>query len=70
MSVLPTDLRILPAAQRIQLAEALWDSVAAEQNSMELTDAQKMELDRRLAARHGRSAASPWADVKRRILGQ
>ena len=70
MSSLPADLLSLPAAERLQLAEALWDSVAEDQASVDLTDGQKAELDRRLEARRGRSAASSWADVKRRILGK
>lgn len=70
MSSLPADLLRLPAAERLQLAEALWDSVAEDQASIDLTDGQKAELDRRLEARRGRSAASSWVDVKRRILGQ
>ena len=70
MSSVPADLRQLPVAERISLVEALWDSIADDQSQLELTEPQKTELDRRLAAREGRSAASPWADVKRRILGQ
>jgi putative addiction module component (TIGR02574 family) len=70
MSSLPADLLSLPAAERLQLAEALWDSVAEDQASIDLTDGQKAELDCRLDARQGRSAASSWADVKRRILGK
>ena len=47
----PTDLNIskLSVAERIQLAEDLWDSVAAETGDLTLTDAQQAELDRRLA---------------------
>jgi putative addiction module component (TIGR02574 family) len=70
MSSVPADIRQLPVAERITLVEALWDSIADDQSQLELTEAQKAELDRRLAVRAGRSAASPWADVKRRILGQ
>jgi putative addiction module component (TIGR02574 family) len=70
MSSVPADLRQLPVAERITLVEALWDSIADDQSQLELTEAQKAELDRRLAVREGRSAASPWADVKRRILGR
>ncbi len=46
-----TDLDIsrLSVAERIQLAEDLWDSVAAETGDLPLTEAQAAELDRRLA---------------------
>ena len=46
-----TDLDIsgLSVAERIQLAEDLWDSVAADTGDLPLTEAQTAELDRRLA---------------------
>lgn len=69
MSSLPADLRQLPVPERMSLVEALWDSIADDQSQLEWTEAQKSELDRRLEAREGRSAASSWDDVKRRILG-
>jgi putative addiction module component (TIGR02574 family) len=34
---------------RIRLLQEIWDSIAAEQAYPELTDAQKQELDRRIA---------------------
>ena len=45
-----TDLDIskLSLAERIQLAEDLWDSVAAETGGLPLTAAQAAELDHRL----------------------
>ncbi|MBL9165012.1 MAG: addiction module protein [Planctomycetaceae bacterium] len=70
MSSVPADLRLLPVAERISLVEALWETIADDQTELDLTEAQKAELDRRLVAREGRSAASPWEDVKRRILGK
>ncbi len=44
------DFSRLSLAERIQLAEDLWDSVAAESGGLPLTAAQAAELDRRLAA--------------------
>jgi putative addiction module component (TIGR02574 family) len=38
----------LTIAERIQLAEDIWDSVAAFPEAIPLTDAQKEVLDRRL----------------------
>lgn len=70
MSLIPNDIRRLPVGDRITLVEELWDSIADDQNQIVLSDAQKSELDRRLAAREGRFAASLWSDVKRRILGK
>jgi putative addiction module component (TIGR02574 family) len=71
MSMLPSDIRHLPIDDRLTLVGELWDSIAEDRHHIELTEAQKSELDSRLAARASRqSMASPWAEVKRRILGQ
>ncbi len=71
MSMLPSDIRQLTVADRLLLVEELWESIADDESQIELTDAQKAELDRRLAAREKRGDASaPWPQVKRRILGQ
>ena len=64
------ELLKLPVAERIDLAMALWDSVAAPdlQAHLPLTDAQKTELDRR-EDEHRRDPSSgiPWEEVQRRI---
>ena len=44
-----SDLLHLSVAERLQLVEDLWDSIAAQPEALELTEAQKEELDRRLA---------------------
>ena len=44
------DLLELSVAERIQLVEDLWDSIAAVPEALPLTDAQREELDRRLDA--------------------
>jgi len=70
-STLPPEIRELPVPERVALAEQIWDSVAEDESQFELTDAQKAELDRRLAARASSdSRGSDWAEVKRRILGK
>lgn len=38
----------LSIPERIRLVEEIWDTIAAENEAFELTDAQKRELDRRL----------------------
>ncbi len=45
-----TNLRDLPIEQRIRLVEDLWDSIAAEQHVLLLTEEQKAVLDQRLDA--------------------
>ena len=42
-------LRLTPA-DRIRLAQDLWDSIAADPDALVLTDAQRALLDERLAA--------------------
>ena len=44
------ELRTLPIGERIQLVEDLWDSIAAAQALLPLTEEQRAELDRRLDA--------------------
>ena len=65
-----TDLDIskLSLAERMQLAEDLWDSVAAETGELPLTEAQAAELDRRLAAlERDPEAGESWQVVRARI---
>ena len=56
-------------SERNMLAEALWDSIVAEGSVIKLTDAQKKELDQRLAAFEiEHDPGSSWSSVKVRIL--
>lgn len=49
MSAILDEIKQLDFAERIQLVEDLWDSVAAQATELPLTEAQRAELDRRLA---------------------
>ena len=59
------ELMELTPEERIQLAEDLWDSIAADEMPP-LTDEQMEEMDRRFAE-HERdpSSALPWEDVRK-----
>ena len=58
MANLPLDeLLKLTVAERIQLAEDLWDSIAAKPDALPLTDRQRAEIDLRLAE-HDRAPES------------
>ncbi|MEK6301496.1 MAG: addiction module protein [Acidobacteriota bacterium] len=46
---LVAEILALPASERMLLVEAIWDSIAAAPEALELTLWQKDELDRRLA---------------------
>ncbi|MBT9149116.1 MAG: hypothetical protein DDT28_00537 [Dehalococcoidia bacterium] len=63
------NLRTLPLVERIRLVEDLWDSIAADQVALPITDEQRAELDRRLDAYEsgeikGRVASEVIADIR------
>jgi putative addiction module component (TIGR02574 family) len=65
-------LQEIPLEERIQLVEDLWDSIAADQQTLQLTTEQKAELDRRLDAYEtdrnpGRPALEVIEDIRRRL---
>jgi putative addiction module component (TIGR02574 family) len=65
------ELLKLPAAERVEIALALWDSLEdAELDALvPLTDEQKAELDRRLAEHEQNpTSAIPWEQVRRDLL--
>jgi putative addiction module component (TIGR02574 family) len=63
------ELLQLSPAERIQLAEDLWDSVAAMPEAIPpLTEVQRAEIDRRLAAyTESPASALPWDDVRAKL---
>ncbi|MES9814241.1 MAG: addiction module protein [Candidatus Thiodiazotropha sp.] len=65
------EIQSLTISERIMLAEALWDSIVAEDSKIKLTETQKNELDRRLAAFEiDQDVGSTWSIVKARILSK
>lgn len=68
-SLLKELLQLTPA-ERIELAEDLWDSIEPEEMPP-LTQAQKQEIERRYAE-HVRnpSRGTKWEDVKTRLLAR
>ncbi len=62
-------LKTLSVAERIQLVEDLWDSIAITQEEFGLSEAQQIELERRLdALEQNQSPLSSWSEVKARVL--
>ena len=62
----------LPIKERIRLVEDIWDSIAADQLALDLTQAQKAELDRRLDAFEkdgdvGREVSEVISDIRSRL---
>jgi putative addiction module component (TIGR02574 family) len=64
-----SELFKLSAAERIQLAEDLWDSVAAEPELLPpITDNQRTEIERRLTEHaQNPSAATIWHEARARL---
>lgn len=59
----------LPVIERVKLVQAIWDSVSELPEPYPLSDAEREKIDRRLEAyRRNPEAASPWPEVKERIL--
>jgi putative addiction module component (TIGR02574 family) len=66
--LLKVDISLLSVAERIQLAEDLWDSILEQQEEIPLTEAQKQELDRRVKNyKKNPTSGSIWEDVKKRL---
>jgi putative addiction module component (TIGR02574 family) len=68
-SQLVDQARGLPLEQRIQLIDALWESIAEEGYEPPLTPAQADELDRRLAAhRRDPNDVVPWESIQKELI--
>jgi len=70
--IMNTKLQELPVEERIRIVEDLWDSIAAEQKSLQLTSEQKEELNRRIDTyeadgNRGRLATDVVADIRRKL---
>ncbi len=69
MSSLMASLNIdrLSVMERIQLVQEIWDSIVPSVEQLPLTEAQRQELDRRLAALQANPAnIIPWEEVEAR----
>jgi putative addiction module component (TIGR02574 family) len=61
----------LPTAARVEIAQEIWDSVAAHPEGVALTAAQQEELERRWQAFEQSPADGElWEDVKRALLSE
>jgi putative addiction module component (TIGR02574 family) len=61
----------LSVEDRLALVEAIWDSLAREVEQAPLPEAQRQELERRLADSIARpDAVTPWEVVKARALAR
>ena len=70
ISTRTVDLLELSVAERMQMVEDIWDSIAAVPEAVPLSEELKKELDRRLEAYHlDPDAGSPWIAVRERLRG-
>jgi len=59
----------LSVSERIILAEQLWDSVLDQEATIEITENQQLELDRRMQSyQSDNNIGSPWQDVINRVI--
>jgi putative addiction module component (TIGR02574 family) len=60
----------LPPTERLQLVEALWDSLVEVPEAIPISADIREELDRRLAAYYADpSSARPWDEIKAELFG-
>ncbi|HEX7152969.1 MAG TPA: addiction module protein [Thermoanaerobaculia bacterium] len=72
MSRVPLD-RIfeLPAAERVEIAQQIWESVFDHPEAVPLTAAQKAELERRWRAfEQNPEEGESWDEVKKSLLAE
>ncbi len=64
-------LRRLSLAERLQLVEDLWDTIAAEADSLPVPASHREQLAlRRAAHRSNPSAVIPWEEVRRQLWAE
>ena len=62
------DILRLSVAERLQLAENIWESISAHPESLPVTEAQKQEIDRRLEAHSKQpSEGRSWEEVRAKL---
>ena len=70
-STVLTEIASLSVDERIRLVEAIWDTISLEPANFEVTEAQKQELVRRLAAHNANpSDVISWEEVKAKALAR
>lgn len=66
-----SELAELPVQERIRLVEALWDTITEHPESIELSPAERRELNRRMEAYlKDPSEGTPWSEVKSKLLAR
>jgi len=59
----------LSIPERIRLVEEIWDTIAEDNEAFELTETQKLELDRRLdLARNNPGRGRTWDEIRSEFM--
>ena len=62
------EIRMLDISERILLVEEIWDSIAQEQEHLELSEYEKKILDERLLSlQNNAEDLTSWEEMKKRI---
>lgn len=59
----------LPLEERLDLVERIWDSIAADQGALPLSEEHRVELDRRMDNPSPGESLS-WEEVQKRLRDQ
>ncbi len=66
-----SDVLELEIAERVRLAQAIWDSIAEFPDAVPLSDTDRAEIDRRLDAYYRQpELGKPWAEVRERLFNR
>lgn len=64
------EIRMLDISERILLVEEIWDSIAQEQEHLELSEYEKKILDERLLSlQNNAEDLTSWEEMRKRIRG-
>jgi len=68
MSSRPLDISGLSPEEQLRLIEQLWDNLSKNPDDIPITQAQREELDRRIAEADADGGSGiPWDEVQRRV---
>jgi len=67
-TALLSDILKLSVPQRLQLLEAIWDSITPFPEAVDLTESQRNELENRLQAYYSDGTAGiPWEELRAKL---
>ena len=69
MSPIVQELTLLPTEEKMHIVQELWDSIAADEAKIPVSEEDKAEIRRRLELyRRGELKTESWADMRARIV--